>query len=48
MDEIDVLAKEMEGKNYLTETHHYVNELNARNDPNKNAYLQTVRKKLEN
>lgn len=48
IDDIDVLQKELENRNFITETKDMVNRIHGQNSPQmKQMQLQAVRQKLE-
>lgn len=48
IDELDILQKEMENRNFINEAGNLANEYDGRNTPNRGLYLSTIRQKLEN
>lgn len=48
IDELDILQKELENRNFVNEASQLVNEYDQRNDPNKALYMNHIRTKLEN
>ena len=48
IDELDILQKEMENRNFINDANQLANEYDSRMDPNKPLYLTTIRQKLEN
>ena len=48
IDELDILQKELENKNFIQEASNLANEYDGRMTPNKPLYLGTIRQKLEN
>jgi hypothetical protein len=43
IDELDILQKEMENRNFINEATQMVNEYDGRMTPNKPLYLTTIR-----
>ncbi len=43
LDELDILQKELENRNFVNEASNMLNEYDGRQTPNKPAYLNTIR-----
>jgi len=48
IDELDIMQKELENRNFVNEVGNYANHYNGRDTPNRANYLGTIRKNLEN
>lgn len=48
IDELDILQKELENRNFVNEAAQLANDYDSRQDFNKPLYLGTIRQKLEN
>ncbi len=47
IDELDVLQKELEGRNFIKEAEQMANTYENANSPNRGLYLSTIRQNLE-
>lgn len=43
IDELDILQKEMENRNFINEASNLANEYDGKNTPNRPLYLNTIR-----
>lgn len=48
IDELDILQKELENRNYVSDANNLANEYDGRMTPNKAVYLGAIRNKIEN
>jgi hypothetical protein len=48
IDELDILQKELQNRNFSDDAGALLNEYDGRNTPNRPQYLSTIRQKLEN